>query len=79
MQTLLLLFLTSSYSSIILIYIFFKSKQSRLNELLNGRFALVAMREKKVFFDTNTNAEFSTRVINNKSFKRLWMFRSKRG
>jgi DNA-directed RNA polymerase subunit M/transcription elongation factor TFIIS len=67
MQTLLLLLLTFIIV-IFLIYIFFKSKQSRLNELLNG--TCPACGEEKIsFFDTNTNQTFVKHIIITKVLK----------
>ncbi|QKJ26362.1 hypothetical protein ACBT_0394 [Aliarcobacter cibarius] len=61
MQTLLFLFLTFLIV-VLLIYIFFKSKQSRLEKLLNGT-CPSCLETKKSFSDMNTNTKFTQEVI----------------
>lgn len=61
MQTLLFIFITFIVV-LLLVYIFFKSKQNRLFKLLSGT-CPSCLETKKVFFDKNTNSKFQQEII----------------
>ncbi|AXK49616.1 hypothetical protein CRU87_04095 [Aliarcobacter trophiarum LMG 25534] len=61
MQTLILLF-TIFIVILLLIYIFFKSKQNRLFSLLSGT-CPSCKETKKVFFDKTSNTHFTQEII----------------
>ena len=67
MQTLLFLFLTFIIV-ISLIFIFFKSKQSRLEKLLSG-ICPSCDETKKSFFDKNSNTKFTQEIIHSRVLK----------